>query len=50
VQDKRLEEIGQTRFWLKNEVQKQGYKDFKDIFFALYDVSNGALHIDRKQS
>lgn len=50
VQDKRLEEIGQTRFWLKNEVQKQGYKDFKDIFFALYDVSNGELHIDRKQS
>lgn len=50
VQDKRLEEIGQTRFWLKNEVQKQGYKDFKDIFFALYDVSNEALHIDRKQS
>lgn len=48
VQDEGLTEIGETRFWLKNEVQKQGYKDFKDIFFAVYH-SDGKLFIDRKQ-
>lgn len=48
VQDEGLAEIGKTRFWLKNEVQKQGYKDFKDIFFALYHA-DGKWFIDRKE-
>lgn len=49
VQDEGLTEIGKTRFWLKNEVQKQGYQDFKDIFFAARQA-DGTLYIDRKQS
>lgn len=48
VQDEGLNVIGQTRFWLKNEVQKHGFKDFKEIFFAAYH-SDGTLYIDRKQ-
>lgn len=48
VQDEGLSEIGKTRNWLKNEVQKRGYKDFRDIFFAVFH-SDGTLHIDRKQ-
>jgi uncharacterized membrane protein YcaP (DUF421 family) len=47
VQDEGLRQIGKTRFWLKNEIQKQGYRDFKEIFYASVN-SNGKLFIDRK--
>ncbi|SEN35388.1 DUF421 domain-containing protein [Lihuaxuella thermophila] len=47
VQDDGLDKIGQTRFWLKNEIQKQGYKDFKEIYFASLNYE-GTLYIDRK--
>ncbi|MBA4548618.1 DUF421 domain-containing protein [Thermoactinomyces intermedius] len=49
VQDEGLRQIGKTRFWLKNEIQKQGYRDFKEIFYASVN-SNGKLFIDRKDS
>jgi uncharacterized membrane protein YcaP (DUF421 family) len=49
VQDDGLRQIGKTRFWLKNEIQKQGYRDFKEIFYASVN-SNGKLFIDRKDS
>lgn len=49
VQDEGLSKIGQTRFWLKNEIQKRGYKDFKEIYFASLNYE-GKLYIDRKDS
>lgn len=49
VQDDGLKKIGQNRFWLKNEIQKQGYKDFKEIYFASID-HNGKMFIDRKDN
>src|SRR5690606_10411338 len=33
VQDRNLEKIGKTRFWLKNELQAHDIYDFKDVFF-----------------
>ncbi|NHN30061.1 DUF421 domain-containing protein [Paenibacillus agricola] len=48
VQDEGLEKIGKTRFWLKNELQLQGIKDFKEIFFCTYDY-RGRWYIDRRK-
>jgi len=48
VQDENLEKIGKTRFWLKNELQKYGIRDFKDVFFCTYD-HKGKMYIDRKK-
>lgn len=48
VQKKALEEIGQNIFWLKREIQKQGYKDFKDIFYCSYHPDDENLYIDPK--
>jgi uncharacterized membrane protein YcaP (DUF421 family) len=47
VQDKVLTQLGRTRFWLKNQIQKGGYKDFKEIFYASIDQS-GKLYMDSK--
>ena len=47
VQDEGLEEIKQTRFWLKAEIQKRGVKDFKDVYFASIN-SAGDLFLDKK--
>lgn len=47
VQDKNLELIEKTRFWLKNEIQHYGAKDFKDIFLCSID-HKGRIYIDRK--
>lgn len=47
VQDEGLSEIGKSPLWLKNEVKKQGYDNFEDIFLAVYH-SDGKLFIDRK--
>lgn len=45
VQDHHLEQVGKTRFWLKNELQKQGLKDFRDVFFCSVD-HRGEVYID----
>ncbi|GIO98195.1 UPF0702 transmembrane protein YrbG [Paenibacillus lautus] len=47
VQDENLELIHKTRFWLKNEIQNFGAKDFKDIFLCSID-HKGRIYIDRK--
>ncbi|RAR40560.1 DUF421 domain-containing protein [Paenibacillus sp. MDMC362] len=47
VQDENLELIQKTRFWLKNEIQHYGAKDFKDIFLCSID-HKGRIYIDRK--
>lgn len=48
VQDGNLAEIGQTRFWLKKELQDKGIEDFKDVFYCSLD-HKGHLYIDRKK-
>lgn len=47
VQDENLEKLGQTRFWLKKELQQRGVSDFKDVFICTYD-HKGQLFIDKK--
>lgn len=47
VQDENLELIQKTRFWLKNEIQHYGAKDFKDVFLCSID-HKGRIYIDRK--
>jgi uncharacterized membrane protein YcaP (DUF421 family) len=47
VQDEALKEIGQTRFWLKNEIRKRGYRDFREVFYACLNPE-GNLYIDGK--
>jgi len=47
VQDKNLEEIGQTRFWLKKQLRERGIDDFKDVFICTYD-HKGNFYIDKK--
>ncbi|KOP64422.1 hypothetical protein AMS62_03490 [Bacillus sp. FJAT-18019] len=47
VQDENLQLIEKTRFWLKNEIQISGAKDFKDIFLCSID-HKGRIYIDRK--
>ncbi|MFD3260153.1 YetF domain-containing protein [Paenibacillus lentus] len=48
VQDYNLEQIGKTRFWLKNQIQARGVKDFKEIFFCSID-HQGKLYINLMQ-
>ncbi|CAM3509351.1 DUF421 domain-containing protein [Marinicrinis lubricantis] len=48
VQDQNLEKIQKTRFWLKNEIQKKGLHDFKEIFLCTLD-HKGRLFIDKKK-
>ncbi|SHE09812.1 Protein of uncharacterised function (DUF421) [Chlamydia abortus] len=47
VQDKNLDKIGKTRFWLKNELQTNGVNDFKEVFFCSID-HKGKLYVDKK--
>ncbi|MBO8172615.1 MAG: DUF421 domain-containing protein [Bacillaceae bacterium] len=47
VMDNHLEQIGKTRFWLKNQVQRYHVKDFKDISFASVD-EQGNVYVDLK--
>lgn len=47
VMDGNLEKIGKTRFWLRNELQQYGYKDFKKIFYCSID-NQGKLFFDPK--
>jgi uncharacterized membrane protein YcaP (DUF421 family) len=48
VQDDNLEKIGQTRFWLKNQLQENGARDFKEIFYCSID-HRGRMFLDRKR-
>lgn len=44
VQDDNLQRLGKTRFWLKDQLKQQGYKDFKEVFLCSMD-HNGKLFI-----
>lgn len=48
VQDESLDKLGKTRFWLKSELQSQGVKDFKEVFFCSID-HRGKWFIDKKR-
>ncbi|MBD1371721.1 DUF421 domain-containing protein [Hazenella sp. IB182357] len=47
VREDGLRLIGKTIFWLKNQIQTQGYKDFKEILYASID-HKGELFVDAK--
>ncbi|GIM47219.1 DUF421 domain-containing protein [Collibacillus ludicampi] len=46
--DKNIEKIGKTRYWLKYELKKFGYEDFKEIFYCCVD-NQGQLYVDQKE-
>ncbi|TDF97666.1 DUF421 domain-containing protein [Paenibacillus piri] len=48
VQEESLRKLDKTRFWLKNELQAKGIKDFKDVFYCSYD-HRGKWFIDLKR-
>lgn len=48
VQDENLEKIGKTRFWLKNQLQVKGVRDFKEVFYCSID-HRGRMFLDRKR-
>ncbi|GFZ85910.1 UPF0702 transmembrane protein YrbG [Paenibacillus marchantiophytorum] len=48
VQDQNLEKIGKTRFWLKNQIQVKGVRDFKEVFYCSID-HRGRIFLDRKR-
>jgi uncharacterized membrane protein YcaP (DUF421 family) len=48
VQDDQLEKLGQTRFWLKNQLQARGVFDFKEVFFCSID-HRGRIFLNRKR-
>ncbi|MDF2647157.1 MAG: hypothetical protein K0Q73_2962 [Paenibacillus sp.] len=48
VQDANLEKIGKTRFWLKNQLQVKGARDFKEVFYCSID-HRGRMFLDRKR-
>jgi uncharacterized membrane protein YcaP (DUF421 family) len=45
VLDENLKKIGHDRFWLKNQIQLKGAKEFKEVFFCTID-HRGKLFID----
>ncbi|MGN7357967.1 YetF domain-containing protein [Paenibacillus sp. SAF-054] len=47
VQDDNLQRLKKNRFWLKNQIQEQGVKDFKDVFLCSID-HKGKVYVDRK--
>lgn len=48
VQDSNLELIEKNRFWLKNQIQEKGVKDFKDVFLCSID-HKGQLYVNVKK-
>ncbi|WP_271752867.1 DUF421 domain-containing protein [Cohnella sp. JJ-181] len=48
VQDDSLERIGKNRFWLRQELRKEGVKDFKQVAFCSMD-HKGRLYINRRK-
>ncbi|MCR8644109.1 hypothetical protein NV379_15760 [Paenibacillus sp. N1-5-1-14] len=49
VQDANLEKIGQTRFWLKNQLQEMGAEGFKQVFFCSFDHRGRMYYLDKKR-
>ncbi|MCM3785570.1 DUF421 domain-containing protein [Neobacillus mesonae] len=49
VQDANLEMIEKNRFWLKNQIQEHGVKDFKDVFFCSVDHA-GKIYVNTQNS
>lgn len=49
VQDENLEKIGQTRFWLKNQLQEMGAQGFKQVFFCSFDHRGRMYFLDKKR-
>jgi hypothetical protein len=47
VMEKTLRDMGYTKEWLFGEIQKQGAKDYNDVFIAQLE-SNGKLYVDLK--
>jgi len=47
VQDDNLQRLKKNRFWLKNQIQEQGVKEFKDVFLCSID-HKGKVYVDRK--
>ena len=48
VQDSNLELIEKNRFWLKNQIQEKGVRDFKDVFLCSLD-HKGQLYVNVKK-
>ncbi|KRF18535.1 DUF421 domain-containing protein [Paenibacillus sp. Soil787] len=48
VQDENLDKIGKTRFWLKNQLQVKGVRDFKEVFYCSID-HRGRIFLDHKR-
>ncbi|MDR0266788.1 DUF421 domain-containing protein [Paenibacillus sp.] len=47
VLDDNLHRLKKNRFWLKNQIQQQGVKEFKDVFLCSID-HKGRVFVDRK--
>ncbi|MBP1999002.1 uncharacterized membrane protein YcaP (DUF421 family) [Paenibacillus shirakamiensis] len=45
VEDRNLEQIQQTRFWLKNQIQFKGFHDFKEVVLCTID-HKGRIYVD----
>lgn len=45
VQDKNLEMIGKTRFWLRTQIRQKGVADFRDVFLFTVDYK-GKMYLD----
>ncbi|WP_211747585.1 DUF421 domain-containing protein [Paenibacillus sp. Marseille-Q4541] len=48
VQDSNLDLIQKNRFWLKNQIQEKGVKDFKDVFLCSID-HKGQIYVNVKK-
>lgn len=48
VLDHNLEQLGKTRFWLKNEVQRYGVRRFKEVAYCSMD-RYGHMFLDKKK-
>ncbi|RXT14750.1 YetF domain-containing protein [Ammoniphilus sp. CFH 90114] len=49
VLDHNLEQLGKTRFWLKNEVQRYGVQRFKEVAYCSMD-RYGHMFLDKKRT
>lgn len=47
IQDKNVERIGKTTFWLKKELKKYQIVDYKEVFLCTID-HRGYMYIDKK--
>jgi uncharacterized membrane protein YcaP (DUF421 family) len=47
VLEDNLKQLGQNRFWLKRELDKHGYKEIKNIFYASIDMDD-KLFVDKR--